>query len=141
MFDLDSCVAFITKKSAKKIADAFNDRLMEKGVSRVQWTALYFLGKYGSMSQNDLADKMDLKSSTIARLIDRLERDGYVKRIKDPEDRRITKLLLTEEGRGLRELLIPEGEKMSEIITQGISEEKINIFLQVLRKMTDNVEK
>lgn len=140
MFDLDSCVAFITKKGAKKLADAFNDRLMKKGISRVQWTALYFLGKHESMSQNELADKMDLKSSTIARLIDRLERDGYVRRIKEPNDRRITKLLLTEEGHTLRESLLPEGEQMSEIITQGISDAEMETFLRVLRKMTDNVE-
>ncbi|WDU82005.1 hypothetical protein [Caloramator sp. Dgby_cultured_2] len=42
MFDLDTCVCFSTNKVAKKLADTFNERLLPFGVTRVQWTAMYF---------------------------------------------------------------------------------------------------
>lgn len=141
VFDLDTCVAFITNTSAKKLAECFNDRLSQLGITRVQWIALYYMGKYENISQIELGEKMDIKASSVARLIDRMERDGYVVRRRDPKDRRITNLILTEMGKGLREKLLPEGEKMRELASQGLAEEEIEIFKKVLKKMTENVSK
>ncbi|QEK11375.1 MarR family transcriptional regulator [Crassaminicella thermophila] len=141
MFDLDACVAFITNNAAKKMSDAFNERLVSLGSTRVQWIALYFLGKYERISQSELAEKMNIKTSTVARLIDRMERDGYVKRVKDEKDRRITNLELTQEGIHLRNKLLPEGEKMSEIFSQNITDEEFKIFKKVLEKMVENISK
>lgn len=112
MFDIDTCVAFITNSSAKRIAECFNDRLSKLGITRVQWIALYFMGKYENISQSELAEKMDIKASSVARLIDRMERDEYVIRQRDENDRRIIHLVLTEKGKELREKIMPEGEKM-----------------------------
>lgn len=141
VFDLDTCVAFITNTSAKKLAECFNERLSQLGITRVQWIALYFMGKYENISQSELGEKMDIKASSVARLIDRMERDGYVVRRRDPKDRRITNLILTEMGKELREKLLPEGEKMRELASQGLTEEEIDIFKKVLKKMTENVSK
>ncbi|MTK10750.1 MAG: MarR family transcriptional regulator [Clostridiaceae bacterium] len=139
MFDLDTCIAFITNNAAKKISDEFNDRLSELGITRVQWIALYYLGKHKSISQIELADQMDIKPSTTARLIDRMERDGFVKRERDINDRRTVNLMITDKGREFREKLFPVGEKMSEDVSKGISEEEIEIFKNVLKKMVDNI--
>lgn len=140
MFELDECIAFITNNAAKKMADAFNERLMKVGISRVQWIALYFLGKYGSMSQIELSDKMNIKQSTVARLIDRMERDGFVKRVKDSNDRRIKNIILTEKGIEIREKLLPEGVEMSKIFSKGITDEEFEIFRKVINKMVSNIE-
>lgn len=83
---------------------------------------------------------MDIKESSVARLIDRMEREGYVTRQKDINDRRITKLVLTDKGREYREKLLPEGEKMAQIFTKGITNEEISVFLKVIDKMLSNIE-
>ncbi|KAJ53832.1 DNA-binding MarR family transcriptional regulator [Clostridium tetanomorphum] len=140
MFDIDTCVAFITNSSAKRIAECFNDRLSKLGITRVQWIALYFMGKYENISQSELAEKMDIKASSVARLIDRMERDEYVIRQRDENDRRIIHLVLTEKGKELREKIMPEGEKMSKLASKGLTEEEIGIFKKVLEKMKENVE-
>lgn len=139
MFELNTCVAFITNNAAKKIADAFNERLTTLGVTRVQWIALFFLGNYDSMTQSDLAEKMNIKASSVARLMDRMEREKYIVRIKDEKDKRITNLKLTEKGMKLREELIPEGEKLRNNISMDITEEEMEIFLKVLEKMVTNI--
>lgn len=112
MFDIDSCIGFITNKASKKIADVFNDRLTSHGITRVQWMALYYLLKDGKASQKELAEKMNVKESTIVRLIDRLEKEDYVERVKEPQNRRITYIVLTDSGKNRITELIPEGEKM-----------------------------
>ncbi|MDT3698682.1 MAG: MarR family transcriptional regulator [Thermincola sp.] len=140
MFDLEACVAFITNQCAKNIADSFNERLKSSGVTRVQWIALYYLGKHEGINQRELAAKMDVKGSSVVRLIDRMERDGYVERVKSPGDRRSTSLLLTEKGKTFREKLIPEGERMNKIVSKNICEEDLKTFVNVLKIMEDNIK-
>ncbi len=140
MFKLDDCVVFITNKVSKKIADIFNEKLSTYEVTRVQWIALYFLGKYEYINQSELAEKMDIKKSTMVRLIDRMEKDGYVQREKDIEDRRITYICLTELGKNRRKELLPFGEEFSNLITRGISDDDIEIFKKVLNKLVENAQ-
>lgn len=140
LFDLDSCIAFITNNASKKISDCFNERLIKHGLTRVQWIALYFLEKYGNMSQKDLAKKMDIKGSSTARLVDRMERDGYVKRVPDKNDRRAVTLMITDSGKEMLQKLTPVGEQLSQEISKDLSAEEIAVFKKVIQKMIENVE-
>ncbi|WP_346848262.1 MULTISPECIES: MarR family transcriptional regulator [unclassified Clostridium] len=139
MFDLDDCIAFITNKSAKKLADEFNRRLQENGTTRVQWIALFYIGKAGEISQKELSDYMDIKESSMVRLIDRMEKEELVERRKDSEDRRITKIILTDKGKFLKEELMPRGQVFQDDVLKGISKENLEIFKEVLQRMTDNI--
>jgi len=121
------------------ISESFGRRLESKGITRIQWIALYYLGVNRDISQKDLALKMSVKDSSIARLLDRMERDNLVRREKSIEDRRITNVFLTDKGKEMREELLPEGEKFSNILLDGISEEELQIFDDVLCKMVKNV--
>lgn len=140
MFDIDTCLAFITGVAAKKVADNFNERLIKKGITRVQWMALYYVGKHGKLTQAELANLMNIKASTTVRLLDRMEREEYIIRERSLEDRRVTFISLTEKGNKLRIELLPEGEKMSLIVRKGITDKEIEIFKHVLDKITNNVD-
>jgi len=139
MFDLDDCIAFITNKSAKKLADEFNRRLQEHGTTRVQWIALFYIGKVGEISQKELSDYMDIKESSMVRLIDRMEKEELVERRKDSEDRRITKIILTDRGKFLKEELMPIGQEFQNDVVRGISKENLEVFNEVLQRMTYNI--
>ncbi|WP_346935047.1 MarR family transcriptional regulator [Clostridium sp.] len=139
MFDLDDCIAFITNKSAKKLADEFNRRLQEHGTTRVQWIALFYIGKAGEISQKELSDYMDIKESSMVRLIDRMEKEELVERRKDSEDRRITKIILTDRGKFLKEELMPIGQEFQNDVVKGISKENLEVFKAVLQRMTYNI--
>jgi len=140
MFEFEACVAFLTNQTAKKLADSFNDRLSRLGITRVQWIAIYYLEKYQEMSQKELGQKMNIQASSVARLIDRMERDGYVQRVRNVSDRRVIHLSLTPKGEEFNKKLIPEGEKMSRIFSNNITEDEMTVFLQVLKKMEKNLE-
>lgn len=60
---------------------------------------MYYLVRDGKMSQSDLGEKMDIKDSTVVRLIDRMEKEQFVERVKDAKDRRVTHVLLTEKAK------------------------------------------
>lgn len=139
MFNLDDCIGIITSRGTKHIVDAFSSRLAAYNITRVQWIALYYIGRSEGITQKELAEEMDLKESTVARLIDRLEKENTVLRIKDKKDRRVTNLYLTEDGREKREALMPLGETFSKDGIKGINEKDLDTFKEVLNKIVLNV--
>ena len=141
MFNLEDCIAFMTNKYNKEITDLFGQRLQEHSITRVQWTALFYIGKNEGITQRDLAKKLDSNESSIVRLVDRMEKENIVSREKDPADRRITKLFLTEEGMKKRDEILPIGDKFSKDCIKGISEEDLETFKEVLNKMVKNINK
>lgn len=122
----------------KQITDVFGRRLEKKGVTRIQWIGLYYLGKHGQLSQKELSGYMHIKESTIVRLVDRMERDGFVLRQKSPSDRRTTMLSLTDKGHQYRHELLPEGEIFNDWVTADISSEELETFTSVLSRMLEN---
>lgn len=140
MFKLDDCIGIITSKCAKAMAQAFERRLEEYNITRVQWIAIYYIGEIGGITQRELAEKISTTEPAVARLIDRMEKNELVIREKDKNDRRISTLALTPKGKVLREELIPVGERFSEEIAQIVGEEDLKIFLQVMGKLMDDIK-
>jgi MarR family transcriptional regulator, transcriptional regulator for hemolysin len=68
---------------------------LRNGLTRAQMIILARLELRPGVSQNELAAVAEVMPPTIARLIDRLEKLGPVKRCTDPEDRRAWRLRLT----------------------------------------------
>jgi len=133
-------VGYIADNSSKIICDAFSEKVKKLGVTRVQWIALYYLGKEEFISQKELAERMNVKESSVARLLDRMERDGLVERLRSEDDKRVTNLVLTEKGRQHRTELLPEGERFEKLLHKNISDEEMQIFTKVLSKMVNNIK-
>ena len=140
MFDIDECMSYLTNKTAKKIADSCNERLACLGTTRIQWIALFYLGKCEGISQKELGERMNITGSSVARLIDRMEKECYVTRVTDSTDRRLTNLYLTEKGKELREKLFLHMKRDTDILAQNISEEEKKIFITVLKKIEANID-
>lgn len=139
MFDLNDCICFITNTASKKISDEFNTRLEDSSTTRVQWMALYFIGEIDGIIQKELSQKMNVQESSIARLIDRMEKENLCYRIRDVKDRRITRVRLTTLGEALREELLPLGQSFHNEATQDISQVELAIFKKVLDQMVRNL--
>lgn len=67
-------------------------------VSVAEAHALMELSRAEGLSQNDLAERLQLVKSTISRLVGLLEGRGWVERRRDPRDGRAVQLVLTEQG-------------------------------------------
>jgi DNA-binding MarR family transcriptional regulator len=68
-------------------------------LSGSQLAALEKLYLQDGLTLGNLSERMGLSSSTITGLVDRLERDGYVRRRRDSGDRRVVRVFLTNEGK------------------------------------------
>ena len=118
----------VTENAMKQISEAFGRRLQNKGITRIQWIALYYAKTKGTISQRELSNLMNVKDSSAGRLIDRLERDGHIERERKDSDRRIIFIKLTEKGEDLVTKLIPYGIQFNDDLIAGIDEKDLMIY-------------
>lgn len=79
----------------------------------------------GPTSISDLAEHLNLANSTVSGIVDRLERDGFVMRVRDETDRRIVFVQLTERSEQFKEQMPQFHQKFLNELLQGIEEAKV----------------
>lgn len=140
MFNLDDCIAFITCKGAKDLADSLEKRLNHYNITRSQWIALYYIKNNKMITQKQLADKMSLKEPSVVRLLDKMELYGWVNRISSNDDKRMKFLVLTDSGKEIETAMLDVAEKFKSDVLNGISSEDLDVFKATLNKMLINIE-
>ncbi|MEA4900299.1 MarR family transcriptional regulator [Desulfitobacterium sp.] len=140
MFNLDDCIACITSRSAKLLADCFEKRLNIYNITRTQWIALYYISINEIVTQKQLADKMSLKEPTVVRLLDKMEALGWVIRENSEKDKRAKLLKLTEKGQKIETEMLDVAEKFRNDVISGITPEELDNYKSVLDKMLKNIE-
>ena len=85
-----------------------------------------------------LVEKTSLDKATLTGIIDRLERDGYVKRIQSPDDKRVT--LISRTGKDeIFKTKIPEvSDQQNAIFYKGFSTREIEEFENYLKRILEN---
>ncbi len=83
----------------------------------------------------DVAHWLDRNTNSISLIIDRMEKDGLVKRARDLRDRRSLRLVMTQKGKELLEqATIPAWELVQEILS-CLSEEEMQTFIRLMEKV------
>jgi len=96
---------------------------------------LRHLMHHGSTSISELADHLNLANSTVSGIVDRLERNSYVRRNRDGADRRIVYVQLTEQAEKLREKVPDFQQKFLMSLFQGVPEDALQDMLSSLIKL------
>ena len=98
--------------------------LKEMGLSPGQPKVLRYLSELGHSSQRELADCCDVDPSAICRMLDSLERGGFVTRSPSPNDRRSGQVELTQQGRDALDAWEGRCKVIEEQMLQGFSPEE-----------------
>lgn len=94
---------------------ALDRRLRPLGLSRATWMLLAFVRRLDAPSQSQLAERLGLEGASVVRLVDRLEKDGYVVR-RTGTDRRVKTVHATAKGEALAaEILRVASEMRNEL--------------------------
>jgi len=88
-------------KASRQITMYLEDQTRGLGVSPLEGHVLTYLRKYAPAPVGELVRVFGVKQSTFTSLLDRLERDGLLRREPNPADRRSFLIHLTERGREL----------------------------------------
>lgn len=85
----------------------------------------------------DLADAITLSASGITRLLDGLERSGFVERAQCDDDRRVVYAVLTDEGLAkLRDASVSHVEQVESLFGSRFDEDELGALLELLQKLS-----
>lgn len=104
-----------------------------------QFLLIDLLWNQGSMSQQQLADQMHKDKNSVTKLVDAIERKGFVYRQQNASDRRSNTLFLTEKALELRDHAKQKGISILDEMLEGISETELRAFLSTLNKLNVNM--
>lgn len=95
----------------------------------------------GVLSQQQIADTILKDKNSVVKLIDGLEKKGLVKRIADKQDRRQNLIELTPYAIEIKDEVTEIAMQAVNLITKDISTSELNVFIKVLSKMSENMNK
>lgn len=104
----------------------------EVGLSAATWFLLAMLMDDDGISQGEVSHRFEVDPSRITRLAQRLEKEGLLRRERDPEDSRVVRLRATERGRHLIENQQERREGFEERIRQEFNQEELVEFRRAL---------
>ena len=133
-------LGFHCNLTLKAFLAALEKKLKGTGVSPAQHVALANLIAHGPMSQSDLVDRLAITRATGVRLVDRMERDGWVKRRPDPKDGRVKLVMPTERAAEVWKKISREGRALLEQAYRGVDPAEIETVKRVLEMVRKNLK-
>jgi DNA-binding MarR family transcriptional regulator len=104
-----------------------------------QFLLIDLLWNQGEMSQQQLADRMQKDKNSVTKLVDAIERKGFVIRKQNSSDRRSNTIVLTEKAELLKNEAKQKGISILDNMLEGITEEELRSFLGILHKLNSNM--
>jgi DNA-binding MarR family transcriptional regulator len=92
-------------------------------------------------TMGELSKALSLPLSTVSRIVDMLEEQGFAKRQPDTEDGRIVRVGLTDTGRQIYEAMLSHGVRNAQSILDCLTPEEQMILLTLLGKVAANLKK
>lgn len=133
-------LGFNCSLTGKRFLSSMERKLVGSGMNAAQHIAIEQLLTFGSLTQSQLAENLSITLATMTRLVDRMERDGWVVREIDSKDGRIKHIIPTTKASEIWGQISHIGKEVMDQAYQGISDEDLEIVKRVLKKTRDNLK-
>lgn len=137
--DPDLTVGFLIHDVSRMMRGWFDARAQHLGLTRAQWRVLMQLAAREGASQRELAEILEIDTVTLGRHIDRLERDMWLERRPDPNDRRVWRLHLTPSARPTMDEMEALALELNEAVLTGLDEAGRAALRVALQRIKANV--
>jgi DNA-binding MarR family transcriptional regulator len=113
--------------------------LEDLGLYRGQNFVLIALSEQEGLAQSELAEKLLVRPPTISNSLERMEAAGWIERRPDPDDRRISRVYLTEAGRALQESVSSLWHDLETQTFAGLTSEQRDSLWEMLLQIRENL--
>lgn len=94
----------------------------------------------GDVNQRDLEYALGIKASSVSSLVRNLEQKGFIRCERLPQDTRNKRVILTEKGMEVQEVIMGVRNRAEENMVKGLSDDQQKLLRQCLRQVLDNLE-
>lgn len=140
--ELTNSLGFIIINTSCSIKDEVRKGFVEKGydITLDQFAVLIRLWDKDGLSQRELCERTLKTKSNITRILDSMEKKGLIFRQINKEDRRSFGIFLTDQGKAVKDELIPTAVRINSKIFKNINKEDGEVFLKVLNTISNNLK-
>lgn len=134
-----STIGYLIADLSRLYGRVFDRRAAHLGLTRVQWRALKRIHQAQGITQVALADQMDMEPIAVGRVIDRLQKAGFVERRSDPNDRRIWRLHLSPQSSQIMDAIEQVSISVREDSLAGVTPDELQTTLKVLSQIRETL--
>jgi DNA-binding MarR family transcriptional regulator len=140
-FDLAHSIGYQINRTALRLKTELLKQFLEQGfdITTEQWQVLNHLWEEDGLSQKQISQKSFKDYGNISRILNVLQRKGFVTRSVDQKDQRYYRIHLTDEGLALQQPMTSIAIGILESAKRGISEEEIDLLIRLLNRIYDNL--
>lgn len=131
------CISKLSNQIRRRL-DAYSAK---SGVSGSQGRVLHFaLAQSEDVFQRDIEQEFNMRPPSASELLKQMEKNGLIRRESMAQDARLKKIIVTEKAAGLVGQVFPDLDALERDLTRGISPEQLEVFFQVIGRMSENLK-
>ena len=124
---------------ARLFERALRERIAPHGVVPGQFPALLCLYEQDGLTQAEIGGRVQIEQPTIANTLQRMERDGLIRRVADPDDRRRVRIHLTPQARALEPTLAAVAREINARATDGLTRAEAEHLMASVTRIIANL--
>jgi MarR family transcriptional regulator for hemolysin len=137
--NFEDSVGYWICRASRAFERAMNDELAPRGITFRQAQVLWLLAHDGSLSQTDLAERMRVEPPTLVGILDRMEREGWIRREGDANDRRRKFIAPLPKAKPVWNKIIACSDKVRTRGNDGLSPEDQQLLRRLLGRVVENL--
>jgi MarR family transcriptional regulator for hemolysin len=136
----DVPIGLLVTRTAKTLSRAFDDALAAAGGSTPTWLVLLALKSGTHRTQGELAEAVGVRQPTLTHHLDAMDRAGFVTREREPGNRRVQRVTLTEAGEQLFLRLRRAAASFDGRLRAGLGDTEVAELRRTLAQLTENAQ-
>jgi MarR family transcriptional regulator for hemolysin len=126
-------------RTARVVSQAFERAMAEAGGSASTWQVLVLVRAQKWGTQGKMAEEMGITGATLTHHLNMLENRGLVRRWRDPDNRRVQHVALTDAGVELFDRLRVVAQEHDRRLRSGLSDEEVVRLCELLDRLASGV--
>ena len=138
--DIGRCVHILSRQIKRKIDEAVS----KYEVTAVQCSFIKLISesaKDGDVYAKAIEAEFNMRRATVAEILSLMEKNGLITRESQVGDARLKKITLTQKSIEIQKNIENEIKKVEDSLKNNLTKEEINKFMEILQKMSKNIEK
>ena len=133
---LDS-LPMILSRSIDGIMPVYRTLFQEHAITDQQWRVMRALWEQKHLTSKQISEITLLPPPSLVGILDRLEKKGFIGRLRSVEDRRLVYIVPTLAGRELQELMLPKIEEIHDSFMKKVTPEEWGELNRILDKLNE----
>ena len=132
---IDLLLSEVCRAHHTRVRATFQSLGLHQGQPRLLWVLWDKEGR----THTELAAKLHVQPATITKMVQRMERAGFLQRRSDPDDERVSRVYLSDAGRGIRVEVQNRLRDIDALAMKSFTQRERQALAAMLTRVRDNL--